>query len=74
MCFLWENEDVVTELLKKENYLIDNLAIHILIMLEKSKLVEEGKATKILKETNYNSILDYDMEIEPDLPKFATSK
>lgn len=44
-------------------------------MIVKSKLVQDSQmAVQLLRETGYNSILDYDMEIEPELEKINTSK
>lgn len=75
VAFLWETEEIVVDLLSKQNHVVDTLAIHVLVMVLKSKLVEDtGLVVELLRGTGYSSILDYDMEIEPELEKISTSK
>ena len=51
------------------------MAIHMLIMIVKSQLCKDWEnAVKILSQTNYNKVLDYDLDIEPDLPTISTTK
>lgn len=46
-----------------------------LIMIIKSQLVQKWEtAVDLLKDSDYNKIIDYDIEIEPDLPKIKTTK
>lgn len=54
--------------------MIDHMAIHMLIMIIKSQLCQDWqKAVEILSKSKYNDVLDYDMDIEPDLPKMSTT-
>lgn len=65
----------MSEMLKKEHHLIDHMAIHILIMIIRSQLCKDWEnAVKILREPAYNNVLDYDIDIEPDLAKISTTK
>jgi len=61
--------------LKGEYHIIENISIHILIMILKSQLCSSyEQAIDVLKDQNYSKIVDYDMEIEPELPRIVTSK
>lgn len=72
---MWEKEEIVEEMLKKDHHLIDKVSIHMLIMVIKSQLCTDwDKAVKLLKESNYDNVLDYDLEIKPDLPTIITTK
>lgn len=44
-------------------------------MILKSQLCSSyEQAIDVLKDQNYSKIVDYDMEIEPELPRIVTSK
>jgi hypothetical protein len=38
---MWEKEEIVEEMLKKDHHLIDHMAIHMLIMIIKSQLCQD---------------------------------
>lgn len=72
VAFLWEKEEIVSDLLKKDNQLIDQVSIHMLVMMVKSQLVHDVEPCKQLLRGGYREVLNTETAV--DFDKMKASK